>query len=212
MYWLLLSVLYNSEKGVIQLDKYYNDILYKAIIDYLNNKYYNKIFFALLCFAWELRQKYAELSWKNCQNAKSCNGPKQEIFISFFWYWFLSYSINDANLCAGHICRETQDFSGSSPPLLVTITVSLSLSLPPPPLSLEIMCWLRQFAAQVTELRAAQKSHGLGVGGGLRRLKKTMIKRMWSAVALRSRCPIEINHRDGMKGMCECVWRDWKGN
>ncbi len=129
MYWLLLSMLYNTEKGVIHLNKCYNDILYKAIIDYLNNKYYN-IFF-LLCFASELRKNMLNCHEKIVKMQKVVMVLKQEIFISFFWYWFLSYSINDANLCAGHICRETQDFSGSSPPLLVTITVSLSLSLPP---------------------------------------------------------------------------------
>ncbi len=33
-------MLYNSDKAVIQLNKCYNDILYKAIIDNLNNKCY----------------------------------------------------------------------------------------------------------------------------------------------------------------------------
>ncbi len=170
----------------------------------------------MLCFA--LLENW-ETNMLNCHEKivkmqKVVMVLKQEISISFFWYWFLSYSINDANLCAGHICRETQDFSGSSPPLLVTITVSLSLSLPPPSIIsrdyvlTEAVCGSSNWTESSTEIT---RGWG-GGGGGLRRLKKTMIKRMWSAVALRSRCPIEINHRDGMKGMCECVWRDWKGN
>ncbi len=88
--------------------------------------------FFLLCFAWELGKNMLNYHEKIVKMQKIVMILKQEFLISFFWYGFLSYRINDVNLC-GHICRETQDFSVSSSPLLVTITVSLPLSPPPFP-------------------------------------------------------------------------------